>query len=76
MWAHLRPRGLLPAAFAIVRNGPGRVLLVRRADDGYWELPGGRIEVGESAAWPCCLYPYTSVDTDAPQWRIHHIRWR
>jgi 8-oxo-dGTP pyrophosphatase MutT (NUDIX family) len=26
------------------------VLLVRRADDGYWELPGGRIEVGESAS--------------------------
>ena len=40
----------LPAAFAIVRNGVGQVLLVRRADDGYWELPGGRIEVGESAS--------------------------
>ena len=25
-------------------------MLVRRIDDGYWELPGGRIEVGESAA--------------------------
>ena len=43
-------RELLPAAFAIVRNGVGEVLLVRRADDGYWELPGGRIEVGESAS--------------------------
>lgn len=43
-------RELLPAAFAIVRNGLGQVLLVRRADDGYWELPGGRIEVGESAS--------------------------
>ena len=43
-------RDLLPAAFAIVRNGVGQVLLVRRADDGYWELPGGRIEVGESAS--------------------------
>jgi 8-oxo-dGTP pyrophosphatase MutT (NUDIX family) len=41
---------LLPAAFAIVRNGWGQVLLVRRADDGYWELPGGRVEVGESAS--------------------------
>lgn len=45
-----RAQELLPAAFAIVRNGSGRVLLVRRADDGYWELPGGRIEVGESAS--------------------------
>src|SRR5207248_11651538 len=43
-------RELLPAAFAEVRNGAGRVLLVRRADDGYWELPGGRVEVGESAS--------------------------
>ena len=25
-------------------------MLVRRIDDGYWELPGGRIDVGESAA--------------------------
>ena len=41
---------LLPAAFGVVRNGSGRVLLVRRADDGYWELPGGRVEVGESAS--------------------------
>jgi 8-oxo-dGTP pyrophosphatase MutT (NUDIX family) len=43
-------RELLPVAFAIVRNGLGQVLLVRRADDGYWELPGGRVEVGESAS--------------------------
>ena len=43
-------RELLPAAFAVVRNGSGQVLLVRRADDGYWELPGGRVEVGESAS--------------------------
>lgn len=39
----------LPAAYAIVRNRWQQVLLVRRADDGNWELPGGRIEVGESA---------------------------
>jgi 8-oxo-dGTP pyrophosphatase MutT (NUDIX family) len=29
----------------IVRDG--RVLLVREADSGFWELPGGRIDVGE-----------------------------
>ena len=45
-----RADDVLPAAFAAVRNVAGDVLLVRRIDDGYWELPGGRLEVGESAA--------------------------
>lgn len=26
----------------------GRILLVKRADDGTWCLPGGRVELGES----------------------------
>lgn len=43
-------RELLPAAFAIVRDGRAQILLVRRVDDGYWELPGGRIQIGESAS--------------------------
>jgi 8-oxo-dGTP pyrophosphatase MutT (NUDIX family) len=41
---------LLPTAYAAVRNGKGQVLLVRRADDGNWELPGGRVDIGESAS--------------------------
>jgi|KBSSwiStaDraftv2_1062776.scaffolds.fasta_scaffold460798_1 8-oxo-dGTP pyrophosphatase MutT (NUDIX family) len=41
---------LCPAAFAIVRDKQGRVLLVRRADNGYWGPPGGRIEAGESVS--------------------------
>ncbi len=45
-----RADDVLAAAFAAVRNIAGEVLLVRRIDDGYWELPGGRVEVGESAA--------------------------
>ena len=44
-----RAQDVLPAAVAAVRNGDGKLLLVRRIDDGNWELPGGRIEVGESA---------------------------
>jgi ADP-ribose pyrophosphatase YjhB (NUDIX family) len=39
--------GILPASFAVVRDDTGRVL---RADDELWELPGGRIEIGESAS--------------------------
>ncbi len=37
-------------AYAVVRDDRERVLLVRRSDDGNWELPGGRIEVGETTA--------------------------
>jgi 8-oxo-dGTP pyrophosphatase MutT (NUDIX family) len=40
--------GLVVVVYAIVRDAGGRVLLVRRADDGNWELPGGRVEVGET----------------------------
>jgi 8-oxo-dGTP diphosphatase len=40
---------LAPTAFAAVRDEAGNVLLVRRADTGNWELPGGRVELGESA---------------------------
>jgi 8-oxo-dGTP diphosphatase len=40
---------VVPSAFAVVR-GPGeRLLLVRRCDSGTWELPGGRVDIGESA---------------------------
>jgi 8-oxo-dGTP pyrophosphatase MutT (NUDIX family) len=42
-------RTTLSTAFAAVRNGAGQVLVVRRFDGGNWDLPGGRIEVGETA---------------------------
>jgi 8-oxo-dGTP diphosphatase len=35
------------AAFAIIERG-GRVLLARRRDIGWWNLPGGGIEAGET----------------------------
>jgi ADP-ribose pyrophosphatase YjhB (NUDIX family) len=41
---------LTPTAFAAVRDVLGRHLLVRRIDSGNWELPGGRVELRESAA--------------------------
>lgn len=43
------PNSLAPSAFAVVRDAAGRVLLVRRVDNGVWELPGGRVGLGESA---------------------------
>ena len=44
---------LVPCAGAIVRDGDGRLLLIRRGQEpgrGLWSLPGGRCEPGEDAA--------------------------
>jgi len=38
---------LLPSAAALVRDGDGRLLLVRHAELGVWGLPGGAIEPDE-----------------------------
>jgi 8-oxo-dGTP diphosphatase len=40
---------VVPLVYAIVRDTTGCVLLVRRTDTGDWELPGGRVDPGESA---------------------------
>jgi 8-oxo-dGTP diphosphatase len=40
---------VVPSAFVAVRWHCGRLLLVRRCDSGAWELPGGRVDVGETA---------------------------
>lgn len=40
---------VVPSVFVAVRGPRGRLLLVRRCDSGAWELPGGRVDVGESA---------------------------
>lgn len=34
----------------VVRDGTGRVLLIRRSDNGFWATPGGAMELGESVA--------------------------
>jgi ADP-ribose pyrophosphatase YjhB (NUDIX family) len=47
-----KPVERVKCAGAVVRDGEGRLLLVRRANEpsrGLWSLPGGRIEPGESA---------------------------
>jgi len=40
---------VVPSAFVAVGLGEDRLLLVRRCDSGMWELPGGRVDVGETA---------------------------
>jgi 8-oxo-dGTP pyrophosphatase MutT (NUDIX family) len=44
---HVTP---LTAAEAVVFDEQGRLLLIRRADDGLWALPGGLINPGETPA--------------------------
>jgi 8-oxo-dGTP diphosphatase len=43
----------IPCIGAVVRDGAGRLLLIKRGHDpeaGRWSLPGGRIEPGETDA--------------------------
>jgi 8-oxo-dGTP pyrophosphatase MutT (NUDIX family) len=40
---------VVPSVFVAVRWHHGTLLLVRRRDSGTWELPGGRVDVGETA---------------------------
>ncbi|MGI5211623.1 NUDIX domain-containing protein [Plantactinospora sp. CA-290183] len=37
-------------ARAVVRDADGRVLLIERSDNGYWAMPAGAMELGESIA--------------------------
>jgi ADP-ribose pyrophosphatase YjhB (NUDIX family) len=39
---------IVPAVSAVVENDEGRILLIRRSDNGNWALPGGALDVGES----------------------------
>ncbi|GAB3280646.1 NUDIX domain-containing protein [Sinomonas notoginsengisoli] len=40
----------LPGVKAVVRDDAGRLLLVRRADNGRWTVPAGILEPGEEPA--------------------------
>lgn len=43
-----RATGRIPGASAAVRDEQGRLLLIRRADNGWWAMPGGSFELDES----------------------------
>lgn len=44
------PNSLVPAATVYVEDDQGRVLMIKRTDNGLWSLPGGAMELGESIA--------------------------
>lgn len=44
------PNKLMPSVAAIIFDEAGRVLLQQRGDNGYWGLPGGGVELGETLA--------------------------
>lgn len=43
------PNSMVPSVNAVVADEAGRILMIRRTDNGNWALPGGAIELGESA---------------------------
>ncbi len=43
-----RPNAIRPGSCAVIFDGDGKVLLERRSDNGFWGLPGGAVEIGES----------------------------
>jgi ADP-ribose pyrophosphatase YjhB (NUDIX family) len=42
------PKVIRPGTCAAVFNERGEILLQRRADNGFWSMPGGAIDPGES----------------------------
>ncbi len=45
----LRRRKVLPKAKALILDAQGQVLLIRHPQEGLWRLPGGFVEMDESA---------------------------
>ena len=39
---------IITGARAVIRDGEGRILFVRRRDNGLWGMPAGSQELGES----------------------------
>jgi 8-oxo-dGTP pyrophosphatase MutT (NUDIX family) len=43
-----KANSLVVAVAVVLRDDEGRVLLIRRTDNGFWALPGGAQDLGES----------------------------
>lgn len=48
------PDAIRPGACAIIRDARGWILFGQRSDNGFWALPGGGLDLGESYA-ECCV---------------------
>ncbi|MFI8301927.1 NUDIX hydrolase [Streptomyces sp. NPDC085927] len=44
-----KANSLVPSVTAVARNEAGHVLLIHKTDNDLWALPGGGIDLGESA---------------------------
>jgi 8-oxo-dGTP pyrophosphatase MutT (NUDIX family) len=44
-----KPNSMVPSVNVVVVNDDGDILLIRRTDNDNWALPGGAIDLGESA---------------------------
>ena len=42
------PNSMVPSVNVVVADDAGRILLIRRTDNGNWAVPGGAIDLGES----------------------------
>ncbi|MDN3355848.1 NUDIX domain-containing protein [Actinomadura sp. DC4] len=45
-----KPNSMVPSVNVVVVNDEGDILLIRRTDNNNWALPGGAIDLGESAS--------------------------
>ncbi|SEO45946.1 NUDIX domain-containing protein [Halogranum amylolyticum] len=62
---------------AVLFGPDGDVLVVRRTTDDGWELPGGRLDVGESAVEGVCREVREETGLDAAVRRpTHTAAWR
>ncbi len=65
----MRPLPVVDVAACIVRSGDGRVLLAQRSAHqiapGYWELPGGKIDPGETPPQAASRELYEEVGLQA-----------
>ncbi|MEP7023945.1 MAG: NUDIX domain-containing protein [Actinomycetota bacterium] len=45
-----KANSIVCAVSAVVPDGSGHILLIRRTDNNYWSIPGGGVEPGESVS--------------------------